>query len=241
MRKQQVRGKRRNPKIITAPLKASYSNQFRRAFSIPFPPESPALRHLPAPGELVSGSRGQRLQENRIERFSKLLQATRPAIRAHLSTKLRCREAVEDCLQEIALTVWQKYDEEWDEESFRRYSFTCARFKALSWLKKNKSNNLVMMAPEMAERLADRIESLGSGGDGEGNTETDRIMALEACVDAMPQRQRELLMSRYGPKDGETLEDQARKLSLSMDAVYKQLERLRTALRDCVEQRLKGA
>ena len=207
--------------------------------ALPKSPFSPAT-----PFSLATGSLNGLNPKSKflaIERFSKLLQVTRPALRAHLSTKLRCREAVEDCLQEIALTVWQKYDEGWDEESFRRYSFTCARFKALSWLKKNKSNNLVVMAPEMAERLADRIESLGSGGDGEAKTETDRIMALENCVDGMPQRQRELLMSRYGPKEGGTLEEQARKLSLSMDAVYKQLERLRTALRDCVEQRLKGA
>lgn len=192
------------------------------------------MRHRPATGESVSESRGHRLQENCVERFSELLTTTRPALRAYLSTRLRCREAVEDCLQEVALTVWQKYEEGWNEESFRRYSFSCARFKALSWLKKNKSKNLVVMAPEIAERIADRVESLWSEEDERG----DRIMALEKCVDEMPERQRELLMSRYGSKGGGTLEDQARKLSRSMDAVYKQLERLRTALRDCVERRL---
>lgn len=184
---------------------------------------------------LKSSSGEIRLQNQRIELFSKQLTANRPAIRAFLSTKLRCREAVEDCLQEVALTVWQKYDHRWDEESFRRFSFTCARFKALSWLKKNKPKDMVFMDVEVAEQIEKRLELLWAE---EKSAASDRISLLERCISEMPERQQELLMARYGPKDGESLEEVSKKMSRSIDAVYKQLERLRAALRKCVEQRM---
>lgn len=186
-------------------------------------------------GVLVSDGRVKQTENQRVERFSGQLTANRPALRAFLSTKLHCREAVEDCLQEVSLTVWRKYDDRWNEESFRRFSFTCARFKALSWLKKNKPNTMHFMEGEVAEKLGKQLEHLWVE---ERKSNADHMGALERCMDEMPERQREVIMARYGPRGGESLEGVSRRNSRSIDAVYKQLERLRAALRQCVELRL---
>jgi len=193
------------------------------------------LHSSPDSGGLVSSGGESRIEKQRVEIFSRYLAANRPALRAFLSTKLRCREAVEDCLQEVSLTVWRKYDDHWDEESFRRFSFTCARFKALSLLKKTKPKDFVFTDVEVAEKLGRHLELLWEE---ERKSNSDRMGALERCLDEMPERQREVIMARYGRKDGENLEDISRKRSRSMDAIYKQLERLRSVLRRCVDQRL---
>ncbi len=91
------------------------------------------------------------------------------------------------------------------------------------------------MDVEIAEQIEKRLELLWAE---EKSAGADRISTLERCISEMPERQQALLMARYGSKDGESLEDVSKKMSRSMDAVYKQLERLRAALRNCVEQRM---
>jgi len=198
----------------------------------------PKLHSSPDSGGLVSSGGETRIEKQRVELFSRFLAANRPALRAFLSTKLRCREAVEDCLQEVSLTVWRKYDDRWDEESFRRFSFACARFKALSWLKKNKPKDLVFLDPDVAEKLGEHLVQLWQE---DRKSNTDCMGALERCLNQLPERQREVIMARYGPKDCKTLEEISQKCSRTMDSIYKQLERLRSALRRCVEQRLDKA
>ena len=93
------------------------------------------------------------------ERFSSMLIEVRPTLSAYLRTILRDSGAIEDCLQEASVTIWQHFQQNWDLEDFRRYSFTCARFKALSWLKKNKPSTVVFLNPEVAEQISELIIS----------------------------------------------------------------------------------
>ncbi|BCX47986.1 hypothetical protein HAHE_18940 [Haloferula helveola] len=155
-------------------------------------------------------------------------------MRAYLMTIVKGREAVEDCLQETALVVWEKFDPNWNEEDFRRFSFRCARYKALNWIKKHESRGMVFMDPEVARRVCERVESLSI----QERRSDGRVEAIEACIEGMPQRQRALLDARYASSGCEDLARFADETGTTMAALYKQLERLRTALRKCVQTRL---
>jgi RNA polymerase sigma-70 factor (ECF subfamily) len=64
-----------------------------------------------------------------------------------------------------------------------------------------------------------------------------RRFALEGCLERMPVDERELLRDRY--ELGRAVKDLADLRRLEANALSKRLERVRRALRDCVERRLK--
>ncbi|MDQ8189025.1 sigma-70 family RNA polymerase sigma factor [Roseibacillus persicicus] len=171
------------------------------------------------------------------EKFSSLLTLVRPSLAAYLSSFLRDRGEIEDCMQEVFLVVWKKFHLDWDEVDFRKYSFTCARFKALNLLRKKGVRSMVFLDPEVSELIGDRVWSLAEQSSRQ--EEKENVRALEQCVSALGEEQKRILNARYGGGEGETLEELAGKISRKLPTLYKQLERLRTALRNCVEQRMK--
>jgi RNA polymerase sigma-70 factor (ECF subfamily) len=65
-----------------------------------------------------------------------------------------------------------------------------------------------------------------------------RISILNDCLDRLSPEQRNILDARYEAADSQALQLLANSLSRKVDSLYKQLERLRTILRDCVRKEL---
>ncbi|NWK55016.1 sigma-70 family RNA polymerase sigma factor [Verrucomicrobiaceae bacterium N1E253] len=166
--------------------------------------------------------------------FTKHYLATMTSLRAYLGSFLRDHAAVEDCLQETCLVLWNKRQPHWSEEDFRKVAFTSARFKALSWLKKNKPAKHLSLSPELSERLAVLAAQADDSGD---DHRSDRTEALRVCMDGLPERQRALIEARYDANQENALQKLSKQQNRTMAAIYKQLERIRTALRQCVERR----
>ncbi|GAA5482186.1 sigma-70 family RNA polymerase sigma factor [Haloferula sargassicola] len=197
--------------------------------------------HNPFPPEVPSGGGGIGRTSGNVpavvaEHFSALLTEVTPALSAYLGTMLRDRGEVEDCMQEAFVVVWEKFNPRWEIEDFRRYAFTCARFKALNLLRKKSSRAIVFMDPKVTEIMDRQIRHHA-----EEEAATDyhhSIRALETCLGQLADEQRAILAARYDT-GGETLEQLALKLSRKLPALYKQLERLRTALKSCVEKQIR--
>lgn len=66
-----------------------------------------------------------------------------------------------------------------------------------------------------------------------------RVDALRNCVDGLPERSRLLLRRRY--TDGAGRHELGAELGMAADGIKTTLRRLRAALRDCVERRMRGA
>ncbi len=169
------------------------------------------------------------------EVFANYYMATRASLRAYLATILRDAAACEDCMQEAALVLWEKRQADWSLEDFRKLAFTCSRFKALSWLKKNKPAAHLNLSHELSEQIAMRAAD-AEGMDTEA--QADRMRALRLCVESLPKAKKAMVMARYESAHSEELTDLARQQGRSMSAIYKQLERIRTALRACVQSKL---
>jgi len=72
-------------------------------------------------------------------------------------------------------------------------------------------------------------------GDGSGD---HRVEALRSCVEALPERSRQLLQRCY--EDGAGRHELGDEFGMAADGIKTALRRLRAALRECVERRLRG-
>jgi len=77
---------------------------------------------------------------------------------------------------------------------------------------------------------ADEVWDQNCQGDG-----GDYVAALRQCVDAMPERSRELLEATYHDRLGRS--ETARTFGMSENGIKSALRRLRAALHECIERR----
>lgn len=183
----------------------------------------------PTLGRYAEGSGIDELGENdKVRRYTEYYLETRPRLKAYLSSFLGANEsAIEDCIQEAGLVVWNKWDGEWDLDAFQKFSFVTGRFKALSWLKKHKPAKQLMLSPTVMESLAEKSLEL---------QRDERLDKLKQCMEQLKPEHRQILEARYEDQSSKAVNALAKAMGRSVDAVYKQLERLRTVLRDCVSK-----
>ncbi len=167
-----------------------------------------------------------------ISFFSRNLEALRVDLRAYLGSFLNRSADVDDCFQEVSLVLWQKKESTWQSEDFRRYAFRVARNQAALLLR--KQGRTPLLGADLAEEIASRIadESAPSA------EAEERLSALAACLKKLPERHREIVETRY--YGAGKLKHLADSRGQSESSLYKRLERIRTALRDCVNGRIKG-
>lgn len=173
--------------------------------------------------------------DKKAQVFTQYYLTIQPALSAYLTSLVHSHATVEDCLQETCLVLWDKLQAHWELEDFRKFAFTTARFKAMSWLKKNKPNTLVTLSPELTEQLAMAAAELGPNSPSQ---QSEQMLALQKCLDSLPSKQKELLESRYTSEKKEGIKLLAGRQNKTVASIYKQVTRLRSALRDCVERRL---
>jgi RNA polymerase sigma-70 factor, ECF subfamily len=148
-------------------------------------------------------------------------------IRAFLGSIVRDRHACDDLFQEVALTLWKKFDEYDSERPFGGWARGIAAKKVLQLFDKSK-NLPVLLSPEAIEAILDAYNKT--------EPESGMGAVLETCLKALPERSQNLISLRYEKtlKLGEI----AQRMQSSLDAVHKALSRIRLALRKCVEQQL---
>lgn len=167
-------------------------------------------------------------ENDKVRRYTEYYIVTRPVLKAYLYAFLAANDAaIEDCIQEASLVVWNKWDEDWDLDGFQKFIFVTGKFKALSWLKKHQPAKKVRLSTSLMERLADKTVELQQDA---------RLDSLQLCLEKLSPTNREILEARYTHQGSKAIGELAEKMDRSVDALYKQLERLRTILRDCVSK-----
>ena len=167
-------------------------------------------------------------------RFSQHWEQAHLPVRAFLNGFLSPRSAVDDCVQEVALLAWKKGPVEEDPERFKAFCLSCARRIAMAEVRKKY-------------RLRDRhmdVETLASIAEAAaqahpvGQEDPERLSALRSCLGQLEPGARRLITLRYADSDPTALKKEAAKGGLSVDAIYKKLERLRTLLKRCVAKKM---
>jgi len=134
-----------------------------------------------------------------------------------------------DVLQETNVVLWDKQHEFEIGTNFTAWSFRIARYQVMAMREKQSRDRLVF-SNEMLELVAAESDSFDELYD-------RRQAALTFCLGHLPEKQADLIRMRY--MKGRSIKWMATESSKSANAVAVQLHRIRTALADCIERRLR--
>ena len=162
------------------------------------------------------------------EEYLKLLFGCELEIRAFIGSIVRGSHDCDDIFQEVALTLWKEFPRYDRSRSFGAWARGIAAVKLMQRWDQTKRLPVVLSphAIEAVSSAFDRSEGLAS----------PQAEALEHCLDRLPEKSRHLLALRY--ERSLKIEQIARELEATLDAVYQSLSRLRARLQDCVSRRL---
>ena len=134
-----------------------------------------------------------------------------------------------DVLQETNLALCKSADKYDPDKNFTAWAFKVARFQLMAHMKKHKRNRLVFdedlmeLVAEDAEEELERMEEMRS--------------VLNTCLGKLPQKQRDLISSRY--EENASIKSVAKIFKRSEGAITQSLFRIRAALMKCVEKEMK--
>ncbi|MBP7275621.1 MAG: sigma-70 family RNA polymerase sigma factor [Kiritimatiellae bacterium] len=167
--------------------------------------------------------------EDRQARFLGLFLKHQDDMRAVIGSFIRDRSAAEDVFQEMALTLWKKFDEFDATRSFGAWARGIAVRKVLQRFDRHKRIPLAM-DPATIEAVAGAFDAP------DVPEPTDLELALKKCLRRLPGKSQALIRMRYD--EDLTLQTIADRINSTLDAVNKALSRIRSALRLCVERSL---
>lgn len=134
----------------------------------------------------------------------------------------------DDLLQQTLLTLWEKRGDYDAEQNFLAWSFGIARNHARNHVRKNMRRGDVLLEDQHMDRLAQwHTDDAGQ--------HAERQQALEQCLESLKPDHRSLVSEYY---DGTSASRLAKQRRLSVDAVYKVLQRSRKLLFDCIRRKL---
>ena len=147
---------------------------------------------------------------------------------AYIYTLVPDRHDAQDILQETSVVVCGKFAEFREGSDFAAWACSIAYWEVRRARQKFARSKIVFN-DEVLEAVAQTASSLAS--------ETSaRHDALAHCLQKLPARDRELVITRYEPGSG--VEEAAQRTGRSLEAAYKALGRIRKLLFDCVSHRL---
>lgn len=160
--------------------------------------------------------------------FTRLYDGCSVWLFGYLFSLLGDHNDAEEVLAETTKVLWEKFDQYSRNTEFRAWACRIAQFKALSYRAKARrrggvfSDSLFALMDEEAVVMADRLD--------------ERIAALGDCLEKLPSRERKLIQRRYS--DEGSVAEIAKTLRVSVRRVYQIIERIHTALFECVNRAL---
>jgi RNA polymerase sigma-70 factor (ECF subfamily) len=165
-----------------------------------------------------------------VDQFVRLLTDSQAALYAYIRTLVPDASLARDALQETNAVLWKKAEEFEPGTNFSAWAYKTARFKALGALRDQRRDRHVF-DDSIVERLADAAQRRVDGDD-------RRTLALEACLDSLSDRQREMIVERYTP--GGSVTEMANRLGRPAGSISVALNRIRRGLIDCIRRRMEG-
>lgn len=141
---------------------------------------------------------------------------------------------LDDVLQQLALLIWEKFDQFEQGTNFRAWAFAFARNLLQRYHAASARQARVRPLPA---DLLDALATLEVTGHPE--LISDRAEHLKGCLDRLHPDARRLIAWRYG--DRLSFDDLAARAGRSSQALRTKLSRIRRVLRDCIELHMRQA
>jgi len=161
--------------------------------------------------------------------FLMLFSTNQSAVQGFVRSLLSGREDVREVMQEIAVVLWEKFDQFDSSRDFRKWACGVARYEVLSFIR-DRSRDRHVFDDSLLNTLA---EEAISGDQGE-----HRKSALESCLEKISTKQKDLVLKAYEPDCRiDALAEQRGQTAMSL---YKVLHRIRRTLFECIQQKMKA-
>lgn len=167
-------------------------------------------------------------EPDRHAEFLRAFAAHEPAVRAYARRLVPTRSDADDVMQEVAVVLWEKFDEFREGGDFKAWACGIARYKALAWLR-DKGRDRLVLDSDVVEMIAE--QSMAS----EPQLQQQRE-ALETCLEKVAPAERELIARAYEPDA--KIREVAQTSGRSVGGFYQWLYRVRQMLLDCVKRKL---
>ncbi len=165
-------------------------------------------------------------QNQRYEQFVGFFTAHEASLRAFVRSMVFTWDDVDEVMQNVALTLWKKFDTFDPETPFIKWSCVVARFEVLAF-RRDKARDRHVFDEDLLEILeADAVqapESLSPNRD-----------FLDQCLTKLPEKMRKVLLAAYEP--GARINEVAKVAGKSATAFYKILNRTRQSLFECIQR-----
>jgi RNA polymerase sigma-70 factor (ECF subfamily) len=166
--------------------------------------------------------------QTRQAKLVELLTQHRVALQGFILACVRNHSDAEDIFQEVSLAISQLLDRLQRDEDFLVWAREIARRRILAFYRERGRERT--LDPELLRQLAEAAERLEHR-----RPSSLREAALSACLEALPEKSRQVIEARYGACSAEQL---AAQFGRSLQSIYATVKRIKMALRDCVHQRL---
>jgi RNA polymerase sigma-70 factor (ECF subfamily) len=138
-------------------------------------------------------------------------------------------ERAEDLFQSTYLVICDKWRSYSPDTNFLAWALRIARYEFLASVDPARRGYVTVEA----EVLESAVEAAGTSPE----SASARREALKSCLKELPDKSRSAVELRYGR--GQACNSIATRLGMSMTALYSLLSRVRKALQDCAERRLR--
>ncbi len=147
-----------------------------------------------------------------------------PDLRRFIRSMLPTHVDTDEVLQQTAIVIWKKFGDYDPETHFMKWACVIARFEALAYRRKMARDRLVFRE--------DILDLLADEGLDEIEMRDAEEAALQSCLSALPEKQRQLVELAYTP--GVKVVDLAAEAGASPEAFYMRLGRIRRRLLKCI-------
>lgn len=160
----------------------------------------------------------------------RLLLANRSMLLGYINVITGDPTLTEDVFQEVSIVVMEKFPDVQDQDGFRPWARTIARFQSLKAVNKRRANPVVL-AGEVIDRL-DQAWDLHERDDPRATS----VAALERCIAKLTPRAQELVNLRYHQDlSGQHI---AERLHKPLNTIYVAISRIHRTLAECVRSEL---
>lgn len=169
-------------------------------------------------------------QLSREEEFLQLFTRSQRGLHAYILALVFDPNTAADLLQETNIVLWQKFGQYQSGSNFFAWAREIARLSVLRY-RRTSARKIATLDPHLLEELAERVSEVQDSPGPNRDT-------LQNCLQKLKDRDRELIVARYRP--GASVGKIAARLGRPENSVSQSLCRIRRALAECVERKMKA-
>jgi len=167
---------------------------------------------------------------NRMDEFLGLFTTHRRQILVYLATLLPSQADVDDVFQETSMVLWREFHEFKPGTNFAAWACAIAFNRVRAWRTRRNRDQLIF-SDSMLQLISEQLLT-------HSDYYQERLHALDGCIASLRGHHRDILNHRY--QAGMSIEAIAEASQRTPTAVYRMLSRIRQALYECVDRKIKS-